>query len=100
VNSKLLLDDKLSCFQHPIPTFKGEKLLEKASKNKDLNIEKVRDGFTDSFISSMREVWRADARDMSFELGEVEALKDISQDVKDAIEETEREWDESGDEEE
>lgn len=98
-NYKLLTEEDISCFYQPVPTFKGEKFLEKASKNKDLNIEKVRDSFTPTFIDAMREIWDEDTRDLSFELGEVAELKDISQEIKEAREETEKALEEKEDEE-
>ena len=91
ISPNLLIDDNISCFDQPAPTFKGEKLLEKATINKDLNIEKVRDGFTPSFIDSMRKVWGDDTSDITFELSETIEMKDLSQEVKDAMKETENE---------
>ncbi len=75
-------------------------LLERAAKNRELNIEKVRDSFTPSFIAALRDIWDDDTQDVSFELGEVEELKDISQELKDAIDETETALDEKEDEDE
>ena len=52
----------------------AERLLEKASKKKQLNIEKVRDSFTPNFIKSMLTIWHEDTKDISFDLGEVTEL--------------------------
>jgi len=94
VNSKLLIDENISCFFQPIPTFKGEKLLEKASVNKDLNIGKVRDSFTPTFMVAMKTIWREDTKDIEFVLSETFEMKDLFQEVKDAMEETEKEIEE------
>jgi hypothetical protein len=90
INYKLLVDENISCFDHPAPAFKGERFLEKAATKKDVNIGKVRYSFTPTFIDAMRKVWNEDTRDLTFELGEVAQLRDISQEIKDAIEETEK----------
>lgn len=91
INTKLLTEENVSCFNHPVPTFKGDRLLEKASDNKDLNIGKVRDSFTPTFMGAMRKIWRDDTRDIDFEFGETIETPDLSQEIKDAIDETERE---------
>lgn len=97
MNSKLLIDENISCFDHPIPTFKGDRLLERAASNKDLNIGRVRDSFTPTFMDKMRQIWRKDASDFKFELDETIEMKDLSQEVKEAMKETEKELEEKGD---
>lgn len=94
IDYTLLIDENISCFEQPAPTFKAGGLLEKAAINRDLNIEKVRDSFTSTFIDAMRQIWHEDTRNMTFELGEIAELKDISQEVKEAIDETEKELNE------
>jgi len=91
MNSGILLDENISCFEHPIPTFKGDKYLEKASYNRDLNIGNVRDSFSTRFIDGMNQIWRGDTINFDFKLSKTVEMKDISQEVKDAMEKTEDE---------
>ena len=91
VSKQFLIVENISCFDQPSPTFRGEKLLEKATINKDLNISKVRDGFTPTFIDSMKKVWDDDTSDIVFELSETFEMKDLTQEIKDAMKETENE---------
>jgi flagellar motility protein MotE (MotC chaperone) len=90
INSELLLKENISCFEHPAPAFYGENYLQKASLNKDLHIGNVRDSFPHKLLYSMKTIWYNDVRDLSFELSESVELKDLSQEVKTAMENTER----------
>ena len=91
VNTKMLTEENISCFNHPVPTFKGDRFLEKAAGNKDLNIGRVRDSFTPTFMDAMRSIWRNDTIDIDFELSGTIEMPDLSQEIKDAIDETENE---------
>jgi len=91
ITPKLLLDKNISCFDHPAPAFKGEKYLEQAAENKDLNVGKVRDSFSTGFLEDMKDVISSDCQDLTFELSKTVEMKDLSQEVKEAMEETEKE---------
>jgi len=88
-HSELLLDKNTSCFYHPAPSFKGGNYLQEASENKDLNIGNVRDAFPDGFLKAMGEMIQKDASQISFELSKSVEMKDLSQEVHDAMNKTE-----------
>ena len=91
INTRLLLDENISCFDQPIPTFKGERYLEKASDNKDLNIGAVRNGFPQKFLRGLKQIWRDDTRSFEFELSKTVEMKDLSDEIKQAMDTTENE---------
>lgn len=94
IDSDYLLKSNISCFDQPVPTFKGERFLEKASENKDLNIGRVRDAFSDSFKGSMKKIIRTDALEFSFELRETVDMSNLEQEIKDYKREIEKELEE------
>lgn len=98
VNTKLLIDENISCFYHPAPAFIGENYLEKAAQNKDMNIGSVRDSFSDSFLKAMKQIIHTDANKISFELSKTIEMKDLSQEVKTAMEKTEEDIEKNRDE--
>jgi len=91
VNTRLFLDENISCFDQPVPTFKGDKYLEKASHSKDLNIGNVRDSFPHKFLEGMQQIWRSDTIDFDFELSKTVEMKDITDEIKQAMATTEEE---------
>ena len=94
INIRLLTDENISCFDQPVPTFKGDKYLEKASYDKDLNIGNVRDSFSQKFLGGMKRIWRDDTVNFDFELSKTVEMKDLSQEVKEAMDDTEKAVDE------
>ena len=91
INTRLLLDENISCFDQPIPTFNGERYLEKASFSKDLNIGNVRNSFSHKFLDGMKQIWRSDTRNFDFELSKTVEMKDLSDEIKQAMDTTENE---------
>lgn len=83
-NQDLLLAENTSCFDQPVPTFKGEKFLEQAAESRDLNIGKVRDSFTESFKTAMKNEVRTDTADLEFELTKTVEMKDLTQEIEEA----------------
>ena len=91
INTRLLLDENISCFDQTIPTFKGDRYLEKASDSKDLNIGAVRNSFPQNFLRGMKQIWRDDTISFDFELGKTVEVKDLSDEVNQAMDTTEKE---------
>lgn len=91
INPSKLLEENISCFEHPAPAFKGEIFLEKAAKKRDLNIGKVRDSFSSRFKGAMSKIIETDVRDLEFELTETVEMKDLTQEIENAKAQTEEE---------
>jgi len=91
INTDLLLKENISCFEHPTPAFYGDNYLEKASLNKNIHIGNVRDSFSHRLLDGMKHIWRSDTSDFDFELSETIEMKDLSQEVKTAMDDTEKE---------
>lgn len=100
INTDLLLKNNISCFEHPTPAFHGDNYLEKASLLKDVHIGNVRDSFPHRLLNGMKQIWRNDARDFIFELGETIEMQDLSDEVKSAMDTTEEELAEMNNQEE
>ncbi len=93
VSPGLLVDDGLSCFEHPVATFSEEDLLTKASEMKDENIERVRNAFPPAFTEEMKKFIKEHVVDKEFELkGEVEEV-DLTDEIEQAMKQTEEEID-------
>ena len=91
VDPILLTDESLSCFDQPAPTFSESDLLRKASDRKDNNIGTVRNAFSEALTDDMKDLIKSHALDLQFDLrGDVEAV-DLTDSIKQAMEETEDE---------
>ena len=91
---KRLVDDDESCFYHPVPTFTEEDLLKKASEMKDENVERVRNAFPPAFTNEMKDFIKSHVDDVKFSIrGEVEEV-DLTEAIKEAMDETEEEIEE------
>jgi hypothetical protein len=90
IDPDLLLEDNISCFYQPIPTFSEEDLLRKAAKLFDKNIERVRNAFSRAFTEEMKKLFKTHVEDVEFELkGEVKKV-DLTDKINNAMEETEK----------
>lgn len=88
---ELLLEDDVSCFEQPVPTFTEEDLLVKAAELSDKNIERVRNAFPKAFTDEMKKLIKTHVEEVEFELkGEVEQV-DLTEKINLAMEETEKE---------
>ena len=98
-DSDMLIEDEVSCYEHPAPTFLEEDLLHKASKNKDENVGNVRNAFSPQFTDAMKDLIKTHVDGKVFEVsGEVEQV-DLAEKVDEAIEETEQEIKDQAEEE-
>lgn len=94
VEPTLLSEEGTTCFEHPVPTFKEQELLQKASSRHDENIENVRHGFSDAFTTEMKNFIVEHSEGKIYELrAEVEKV-DLTDQINRAMEETEKEIEE------
>ena len=89
--AKLLSEEGKTCFEHPVPAFIEPDLLKKASARHDLSIENVRNRFPEKFTDEMRIFMKEHAVEMEFELKTEVKQVDLSKQVNEAMEETEKE---------
>ncbi len=89
VNQKLLLDDGISCFDQPSPTFLEKNLLKKAADDHDENIGKVRKSFSYDLKYSMYNYAMKRTKDFTFTLSKTVDAQDLSEDIRKAKEEIE-----------
>lgn len=91
VNPRLLLEENISCFDHPAPAFNEKKYLEQASNSKHLNIGDVRNSFPSDFLDGLKRIVETDSQDLTFELSKTVEMKDLSEEIRKAMDETEME---------
>lgn len=91
IEPTLLSDGETSCFEQPVPTFREEQLLQKASVQHDENIENVRNAFSDGLTTEMKDFIVEHSEGKVYVLkAEVEEV-DLTEQINKAIEETEKE---------
>lgn len=91
INPTLLSEEETSCFEHPVPTFKEQDLLQKASTRHDENVENVRNAFSDALTTEMKDFIVEHSEDKEYELRtEVEEV-DLTEQINKAMEQTEKE---------
>ena len=85
----ILLDDGISCFKQPTPTFLDTTSLVKAAKNEEENIGQHRDAFTPEFTDSMETLIETKGNDIQFEVKK--SLLEVTQIDENKLEEFDQE---------
>lgn len=86
----LLLEDDVSCFEHPTFAFTEQDLLHKASRVKDENVGNVRNAFPKVFTAEMRKFLAEIISKKSFSIDEDQVeYTDLSDEVQQAMDDTE-----------
>jgi len=80
----LLLDEGMTCFRQPTPTFLDTTSLSKAAQNKEENIGQHRDAFTPEFTGAMEDLIKEKGLDIQFEVKE--SLMQVAQIDEDKLE--------------